>query len=738
VASQDSLTDLHATALAQFKFIAETEHDQRARELEALRFQAGDQWTEDAKLSRAGLPANASSGSPAVPARPMLTMRTLDQPIAQVVNQEHDADLAITITARDGKANKDTAEVIGGLIRAIQTDSHADDVYSWGFQRMVGCGRGYWRVNKSYANEQTGLDQIICIEPIENGFSVYRDPLPKWQAQGGFWEPDYTFVTSDLLEADYKREYGDSKLANASDSELMEGLGDNAKHWVIEGKAGKTYRIAEYWWATYTPSKTVDGRTVYTRTIQWAKMNGIEWLEKPQEWDGHFIPIIEDTGNKYNVGGTTIVEGMVQPAMSPCRMLNYMVSSAAEKIGLASVSPWLAVAGQLQNYEAWWNQANTRNFPYLEYNATTEATGQQILPPPTRNNDEPAIQAFAEMISLFTNFIRSTTGVPDAALGHVNPNDRSGKAIEELKMASQQGTSGWLTHHARAIRQTGIVVVDLLPSVYDRPGRVERIVGKDGSEDWVMLNQAFVKDANGQPIPASQAPPQMQQAKPPMAHMLKQGQYGVIVNVGKSQQTLKAETFAGMNALAQAAPELVPRFADLWVESMDIPQADAIAARIRPPGVDDPNGLPPAAQAQIAQMHATIQQLQELANKNLADLKKTQLQETAETHRTQIQTAADLQQHRADNETKLAVAELGAKMDRLALFLEERARLGVQANDNAQAEHDRAHELGMAAVAHEQAMQQGDQQQQNALEQGAQGHQQALEQQASAPDQAGA
>ena len=158
---------LHATALAQFKFIAETEEPQRARELEALRFQAGDQWTEDAKTARAGLPANASSGSPAVPARPMLTMRTLDQPIAQVVNQEHDADLAITITARDGKANKDTAEVYAGIVRAIQVDSHADDVYSWGFQRMVGCGRTPEQtpalINTTMPISTSGMGILICL-----------------------------------------------------------------------------------------------------------------------------------------------------------------------------------------------------------------------------------------------------------------------------------------------------------------------------------------------------------------------------------------------------------------------------------------------------------------------------------------------------------------------------------------------------------------------------------------------
>jgi hypothetical protein len=56
----------------------------------------------------------------------------------------------------------------------------------------------------------------------------------------------------------------------------------------------------------------------------------------------------------------------------------------------------------------------------------------------------------------------------------------------------------------------------------------------------------------------------------------------------------------------------------------------------------------------------------------------------------------------ADRETKIAVAELGAKVDRIALFLEERARVGLQD----QAAHDRAHEVGMAAMQHAQTTQQ--------------------------------
>jgi hypothetical protein len=314
----------------------------------------------------------------------------------------------------------------------------------------------------------------------------------------------------------------------------------------------------------------------------------------------------------------------------------------------------------VEGYEAWWNQANTRNFPFLQFNAMTAATGSQILPPPTRNSSEPPIGAYVEGINVFTNFIRSTTGVPDAALGNTNPNDRSGKAIEELKIASQQGTSGWLTHHARAIRQTGLVVVDLLPAIYDRPGRVERIIGKDGSEDFVMLNAPFVEGQDGQPMAANgpQMPQQGAQQAPqkPMSHMLAEGQYGVIVNVGKSQQTLKAETFAGMNALAQAAPEMVPRFADLWVQSMDIPNADAIAARIKPPGVDEENGLPPEAQAIVQQMQQQMQELQQLADDNQAKLKIAEMNAQAKMAQSQQDAQLDIQKTQLTEQAKQATA----------------------------------------------------------------------------------
>jgi hypothetical protein len=78
---------------------------------------------------------------------------------------------------------------------------------------------------------------------------------------------------------------------------------------------------------------------------------------------------------------------------------------------------------------------------------------------------------------------------------------------------------------------------------------------------------------------------------------------------------------------------------------------------------------------------------------------------------------ATLEITRMNNEAKLAVAELGATMERLALFLDERARLGTQQQD-----------VHMAELQHQNSLAQTQQQGQQAAQQADQAHQQALEQ----------
>jgi hypothetical protein len=91
------------------------------------------------------------------------------------------------------------------------------------------------------------------------------------------------------------------------------------------------------------------------------------------------------------------------------------------------------------------------------------------------------------------------------------------------------------------------------------------------------------------------------------------GRYDVVADVGPSYKTKREESREGMLGFAQVAPELVPQYADLYVESQDWPLSDAIAERVRPPNIP-PKGqeqLPPAAMQQINQLQQQNQQLNE-------------------------------------------------------------------------------------------------------------------------------
>jgi hypothetical protein len=726
-----SLKALHQQALDRFKLVARTEEDQRARELEDLKFHAGDQWPSDVVSARQGTPASASQGAQPVPARPMLTIRSLDQPIAQVINQARNARQAIKISPKDQQASKETADILGGLCRAIEYESHAQTAYLWAYQRAVIAGRGYFRINKAWSTEDSSSwDQVLTVESILNGSSVYLDPWAQVlnDPKAAMWG----FITDDIPEDRYKREYGDTDLANGIDEEALVGLGDQRNTWILAEENGqRIFRIAEYFYVveessdeTHPDDPTIT-RQITSRKVMWAKLNGIEFIDKPQEWDGTYIPIIPVIGSELNIGGQRRWEGMVRPAMDPCRMLNYMVTSTAEQVGLSTRAPYIMYKGQMEGMEDAWMQSNTRNQPALEVNATTDETGNNILPLPQRNVAEPPIQALTQAVSLFTNFIRSTTGVPDAALGHVNPNDRSGKAIAQLQQASEQGTSNFPDNLQRAIQHGGCVLLDLIPKIYDRPGRIAHVLtGQDDAQSAVMLNQPFYRQG-GQPqaLEPGQQPPQqpvqpgMPPVQPPIEHFdLSKGKYAVVVETGKNFATRRQEANAAMLELAQAEPQLLPRYADLLVKSMDFPEADAIAERLKPPGTDD-GSLPPQIQAAIGQMQAENQQLKQMLQtkqlENQTKLQEAQMETASREKIAMINASAQLAAVGAKIDAENARTFVDAFEQRIGKALDLHMQHVQAAMDRIHETHtqarDHAHNVGMAQIGHQQALEQGQQ-----------------------------
>jgi hypothetical protein len=687
---------VHAEALERFRLAADAEAKQREREQEDLRFVDFDQqWPDDVKQARNGY--QPGNGLPAVPARPCLTINKLRQPVEQVANQARQARLALKFAPKSSGANQDIADSFEDIVRAVQANSRASLARQWAFDRAAKCGRGFYRILTEYSNDGDN-DLDIVYKRILNQASVYLDPAaqePDWS------DGDYAFVTEDIPWSRYKRAFPKSKLAECSEDALT-GIGNEKPTWVKDTPDGKLVRIAEYWAVErervpVTLYSLPDGteknlteeeaaqqpgaqpildeatgkpitRQIERRTVRFYKINAIEVLEE-SDWPGRYIPIVPVIGQEVNVNGERRWTGIVRPAMDAQRMYNYYASSEAEQVGLAPRAPYVAYAETIEGYEAYWQQANTRNWPYLPVKAARDGQGN-LLPPPQRQTFEPAIQATVLAKQGADGDIKATTGIFDPSLGNLSPGERSGKAILALQKQAEQGTSGFLDNLAQmSMNYEGKILRDLIPKVYNRPGRVVAAIGEDDDARQIMLGRPFKVD-NGTPVPADPRDPSAKVID------LAKGEYSVAITVGKSFTTRREEASSAMGELMSAAPQLVPVMADKYVENLDFPGARQIADRLKkqlPPDLQEGgDSNPEVLKGKLEQAGKAIEVMsKELEAKNefirteqvkaQAGLQEKLLQEQAENQRQAEKIAAEKQIAALKAFVELAKAEIAAQ-----------------------------------------------------------------------------
>lgn len=671
-----SVEERHRLALARFQASADYYDAQRKREVADLRFVDFDeQWPDDIKTARAG--QRASGGLPPIPARPCLTINQLRAPVQQVTNTQRNAKLALTFSPKGDGASQEVAQAFEDIVRAVQADSRAHLARNWAFDRATKCGLGWYRINTKYVHDEAGADgpdaddQEIVYQRILNQASVY----PDIHAQ----EPDWSdgkclFVTQDLSWEQYKREYPDSELAGA-DSDVLSGIGDDLKHWVFQaaGDAGKTIRIAEYWEVVETQTRTPRGRVFTERRVYWAKINAVEYLDPPQEWNGKWIPIVPVIGEESNVEGERRWVGIVRPGRDAQMSYNVMRSGQVESVGLAPKAPFILDPEQIEGFEAFWLQANTRNFPYLP--AKTVLRSGQPVPLPQRNTVEPAIQAITLAAHEAKDDIHATTGVPPVSLGQLDPHERSGKAIKALQGQAEVGTSGYLDNLANmSMMYEGKVIRDLIPRIYDRPGRLVPAMNDSEQRRQVMVNAPYVEQGGpgGQPVPAQPGDPSAKVID------LRAGEYSVAVTIGKSYTTRRQETAAAVGEVMQVVPpEMAAAMAPAWLEELDYPGAKKIAAiakqALPPPlqkAYDEGQGqgpqIPPEVEAQMLQLQQQNQEMgQQLATdgvKSQAQLQKAQIDNQATLQKAQIDSQTALQKAQIDAQSREAVARLTADL----------------------------------------------------------------------------
>lgn len=640
--------------------------------------------------------------------RPSMVFDIIGPAIDQVVNDARQNPPEAKISPVGGGADKETADVLQGLLRNIENDSEGEIADMTAYEWAVKVGRGWSRVHFDWETEDVSDDafkQKILIGCIPNLFSVYPDPLSD---KFDYSDMRFCFVTEDMDSGAFKELYPDS-LVCGMDS--FEGIGDSTKaNWFPKGNV----RVAEYWWIeqeeidmyllqngqVVPKSKIFDAKWVAHRKskrnkVLCAKITGLEVLERT-EWPGRWIPLIPLLGRQSIKNGRRTLRGMIRAAMDANLAYDFARSKEAEAISLAPISQWLVAEGQLEGHEYKWADANRKAFAYLEYKSIN--SNSEPVPPPIRINAQPGLGAITGAIAHASQDGKEQLSTYAPQLGEPSP-EQSGKAILARQREGDNAHFNYHDNLARYKRHQARVIIDLIPYIYNEE-RAISIFDPDQSSREVQINQPTMHEGVQKIF-------DIQNSALRFHVTMSTGQPTYASRKDQQNQTLVALSTSPMGqVINMKAPDLV-------MKALGMP--DELVERLRPAGLPPVTGESPnvlAMQTQISQLSQLNQQLTQAVHA-LSDKKEMERMklESAERRSTENnQTALMI----ADTSTKSVFAQLNSKeaiaqMEQELEFLKQRFS---QLHQTDQGASDQQHQqaLQQGQQAHEQGMQ-ADQQQ---------------------------
>lgn len=652
-----------ADAQQFLQFANEADQMNRSEALEDLKFAAGDQWPVEIQNSRV------------LEARPCLTVNKVDAYCRQLTNQMRQQRPRIKVHGVNTESDAKIAQIIQGICRHIEEKSNADQAYDKGGDFAVRMGWGYWRVTTKYENE-TSFNQEIAIEQIDNPFTVYFDPNST-QPDGS--DAEKVLITTVIPKKVFKKMYPDAEIDQGF---TMRGTGDLNSEWIMK----EDIRIAEYF---YTERKAIklcllsDGTTVeeselppqevldasnitivdkrdsYTKQIKWCKLTAMQVLEEG-DWAGKYIPIVPVYGQETVVEAKKKRFGIVRMAKDPQRMYNFWQTSLTESVALAPKAKWLLAEGQDEGHENEWAMANIKSMPVLRYKQK-DIDGQPA-PPPQRLQPEPPPAGIMAAAQSMTTDLMQVVGIFDP--NQLPQGNISGKALQGQQQQMDMTNFHYYDNLTRSIRQTGRIILDLIPKIYDKE-RVLRIIGDDGKPELMTINQYGQDDEGIYKV----------------LNDVTVGEYDVVMETGPGYNSKRQEAVDSMMALFAADPTLIQTAGDLLVRNMDFPGADTIADRLAVNNplakIDDKSAVPARVQMQLQQLQAQNQQMQQQVQsleafikqrsdiegvRQDAETQRKLMDVTAKAHDTEMREETSRRNTDADNETKIQIEELKAQI----------------------------------------------------------------------------
>jgi hypothetical protein len=476
--------DILEEARENYELCCASDSEWREDAISDLTFIKGGEYSWDASALR----SRKADG------KPIITINELPTFIHQITNDQRMNTPSISVHATGYGADEEVAKVRQGMIRHIEYDSNADTAYDRAVNSAATIGVGYWYLDTEIENEP-GFDQKIMFRSIRNTLSVRVDPLST--------EPDgsdmrFAFIESLMARDDFKREYPDAEANNSTwlhggeySKWLMEDAVLVCRYWYVESEKATVIQLSngETGWKDklldLPPGvEIVREREGTRKKVMLCKITGVDVLEKT-EVKCKWIPVFPVYGDEIDIEGKVNRYGIVRNAKGPAKSYNVMMSGATEEVALRTRAPYIGVAGQFDGFEDQWAQANTRTFPYLEYNNVS--VDGRPSPPPQR---QPMADVPSGMLALAmhaSDNIKKVTGLFDSSLG-ARGNATSG--IQEREQQQQGDTANF--HFSdnlnKAILQCARCINYMIAPYYDTE-RIVNIMRPDDTIDSDTINK---------------------------------------------------------------------------------------------------------------------------------------------------------------------------------------------------------------------------------------------------------
>ncbi len=563
--------------------------------------------------------------------KPCYTFNRVIGPVNIAVADMRQTKPAGKVRPASDESQEAVANIYEGLCRSIEQASRAEHIYKEQYKYAVAGGFGYWRVIPKYMADdgKRAFDQVLRICSIPNPLTVVLDPECD-DACGA--DANRAIVAERISDDTYRASFGSDKMG------MSFNFSRDSYGWFTD----KEVRVAEYYERVPTEKRIAqmtngevrdydddlqelekhfedneiepseDGgvgavriavdkhgnkkiRKTISWKVLWVKCDGSNVLEGPFLYNWKRIPIVRCPGRYVNIEGRKKLQSLVRHSKDAQRSYNSRMSDMIERSALVPKAPYLVTETMVKGYENEWNEANVQSRPYLPYNIDPKAPdgGMPFRTPPI---DLP--QGAMALAQLAQQDIQATTGFFDPALGNSEDMNRvSGKALVQHTRRSDLGTFEFVDGFSAALQLTWEMMIDMIPTVYDTE-RVERIIGHDGIEKLITVNQGH---PNGTDV----------------MNDLTAGTYDCTVTIGPSYQTQRQETLQTLIDASATIPQIAQLCPDLLAKNIDTSDSIEMARRLRIPliqqGIVQPTeeekkNTPPAPQDQAKQVEQALQQ----------------------------------------------------------------------------------------------------------------------------------